>query len=454
MNSQSALIKLSFTRQPFQGIALSDSLMNQFQLKPKQKIMLRLGERSVQTRIFRHKRGPREMWIPASVKEKLLIPHQGLIHLKKDKNEFAIGPVIGILTTGIGRGTSRPESPRVGFFKHLLTAQQGEGAYYFLFTPHDVNWQSKSVNGFFLDPTTGWKRRLVAFPDVIYNRIPNRSTESTPAIQQFKRNVKLYTRARMFNPNFFDKWTIHEKMDLLPQTKDHVPETYRSPRRETVEKMLRRHGFVYLKPIGGSLGLGIVKVTLHPRHGYLCRYHQSGRNVLRRFTSLSTLLRHVFKNGKKLNSYLVQQGIPLMRVNGRPVDFRVHLYKNRQNNWVVTAIAAKVAGNGSVTTHVRTGGTVLSYKEVLRHAFGSKADIVEQDIKQVAIKLAESIESAVSHNLGELGFDIGVDTNGQIWMFEANSKPGRSIFKHPSLKQANRQSIRHILDYSFYLAQF
>lgn len=448
-------VKITFSKYAFQGVAMSVPLMEQLGLKPKQKIELWLGERSIAVPVLRGSKGENQLWLPAYVREKLLVPFEGYLHLFKSDNKIMLGPVIGILTTGIGKGSEQPLSPRAGFFKHLLSAQKGEGVYYFLFTPADVSWENKAVNGYFLRQINGrveWKRHWIPFPNVIYNRIPNRSTESQPLIQQFKRNVMQYTGARMFNPNFFDKWSIHEKLVNHPDTQSHVPETYLSPNIDTIDQMLRRYGMVYLKPAGGSLGLGIVRVTLHPKHGYLCRYHTEHGNVLKRFSSLSGLLNHVFTGRRKLSRYLIQQGISLMKIEGRPVDFRVHLHKNRHNQWVVTAIAAKAAGHGSVTTHVRTGGTVLSSLEALRYVFGSQAEVIYNEITSVSVKLAETIEATLDHDLGELGFDIGVDQKGHIWMFEANSKPGRSIFKHPSLKQADRESIRYILDYSYYLA--
>ena len=74
--------------------------------------------------------------------------------------------------------------------------------------------------------------------------------------------------------------------------------------------------------------------------------------------------------------------------------------------------------------------------------------------KNVAITLAEAIESHHQHLLGEIGFDIGIDRDERIWMFEANAKPGRSIFKHPSLRAEGKASIDHILEHCLYLSKF
>ncbi|MMZ67495.1 Endospore coat-associated protein YheD [compost metagenome] len=75
-------------------------------------------------------------------------------------------------------------------------------------------------------------------------------------------------------------------------------------------------------------------------------------------------------------------------------------------------------------------------------------------MKRIAVILAQAIESQHKHLLGEIGFDLGIDHNEQVWMFEANAKPGRSIFHHPSLRSEGKASIDHILDHCLYLSKF
>lgn len=156
----------------------------------------------------------------------------------------------------------------------------------------------------------------------------------------------------------------------------------------------------------------------------------------------------------RLPYYVVQQGIRLIEIDHCPIDFRFHMTKDGNNEWVPAGIGAKKSGRGSVTTHVRTGGKLMTPDQVLSHVFGSRSEVILQRTKEVAIKLAKSIEKNYSHPLGELGFDIGIDQNEKIWMFEANSKPGRSIFKHPSLKIEGKNSLSNIIDHCIYLSRF
>lgn len=154
---------------------------------------------------------------------------------------------------------------------------------------------------------------------------------------------------------------------------------------------------------------------------------------------------------KKLNSYIIQQGIRLIEINGRKVDFRVHTNKNEEGNWQVSAIAAKIAEKTSVTTHIHSGGTVKTIEEIFPDQ-SVRGHILRQ-LCDAALTLSRCLEEQLQMNIGEIGFDLGIDRQHRIWMFEANSKPGRSIFTHPKLKQYDELTAMLSLAYAVYLSK-
>ena len=235
-----------------------------------------------------------------------------------------------------------------------------------------------------------------------------------------------------------------------------MPETLLAPTLQELKSMLDEYQMVYLKPSGGSLGLGIFRITHHPGKGYYCRFHKDNKNVLHLFRSLEALIRHYFGSlhSPRFKKYLVQQGIRLIRYNNRPVDFRVHMHKDGTGNWNVVAIGSKAAGFGSVTTHVRTGGSIISTDQLLTKTFRQHAWEVKKIIVRSAILIAQTLEEKIDGPLGELGLDMGVDRNGRVWLFEVNAKPGRHIFLHPSLRKAGRKSAKYITDYCLNLTNF
>ncbi len=457
---ESLLVRLRFLNySQVVGIILPLSLCQKLQLRPRQQVIISLGKKEVTATVFQDKQYPDSdvVKITSPLRKELSIPHGGFIHLKKEGETLRIGPSIGIVTTGVRQTTPSPMGGRTSFFQKLLSAQKGKGVFYYIFSPNDVDWERQVVDAWFLRPTKQgtyvWKRMTTPLPDVVYDRIPSRAAERLDSVQQFKLKWVAETKLPLFNDGFFDKWNIYRLLYPNLEVQEHIPETHILPTLEKVKMMIKKYRMIYLKPKNGSLGYGIVKLTRKPEKGYEVSYHTNAGNVKRIFKTISSAYTHIFRT-RKLSSYLVQRGITLCTFQNRPFDFRVHLHKNQANEWVVSCMAAKVAGTGSVTTHVRTGGTVIPGDDLLQYLFGQQRDLVARRIRDAAIRLAVAIEEANQAPLGELGLDMGIDTHGQVWMFEANSKPGRSIFKHSRLKEADVFSRNLILDYSRYLANF
>lgn len=111
----------------------------------------------------------------------------------------------------------------------------------------------------------------------------------------------------------------------------------------------------------------------------------------------------------------------------------------------------KIAGAGSVTTHIKSGGVIKTIAEL--YGDDDEAKEVERKLSEAALILSESIEEHLDGIIAEIGFDFGLDKKGQVWMFEANSKPGRSIFSHPKLKEFELLTRKLSLDYAIYLTE-
>ncbi|MNM00147.1 Endospore coat-associated protein YheD [compost metagenome] len=442
-----------FTKQPERVVYVSGSLMKSLKLTGKRNIRVRLGKDAIPAVIKPIKRAGKHLFLASGVQHAIKVPKSGGVYLRGLQNdEVQLGPLVGVLSDGPGSPSS-PFSTRTGFIKHLL--REGRGmCYIFAFTPKDINWQQDRVNGYFLTDSGKFERKIVPLPDVVYNRLPSRRAETSPAINQLRERF-IRKRIPFFNWSFFNKSDIYRLLENDSFASRYVPETHSSPPPETIRDMLERHHFVYYKPSAGSLGHGIYRLTYLPKRGYFARYRRDGKNVLLRFGTFDSLMRLLqSRHGKTLQSYVVQQGIRLIEIDGCPIDFRFHMHKNGNNQWVVVGIGAKKAGRGSVTTHLKNGGSLLTPQQALGRVFGARADEVLQQAKQTAIRLAESLETQQRHLLGEIGFDLGIDQEENIWMFEANAKPGRSIFRHPSLRAEGKASIQHILEHCLYLSKF
>ncbi|MBD2863760.1 YheC/YheD family endospore coat-associated protein [Paenibacillus oceani] len=443
---------IHFAARTDKTVYVSSALMKSLQLTGTKPVTLKVGSKSLLAPIKIVKKTGNHLYLPVAVKNALLVPRSGTcMAVSHGGRDIQIGPLVGILTNASSASVVQPFGSRSPLLKQYI-GPGSQKSFFFAFTPSGVNWAAETVTAYF-PSGDGWVRKTVPLPDVVYNRLSSRKAEKSLSIENFKeRFVRRGTP--IFNWSFFDKWDVYNLLEGDKEAFKHVPESHLNPTSERVKEMLEKHRFVYLKPTGGSLGIGIYRLTYHPKRGYFARFRRNGKNVLYRFAQFGGLMNLLNSRSGRMRNYVVQQGIRLIEIDSCPIDFRFHLHKNGQNEWVVAGIGAKKAGKGSVTTHVKNGGQIMTPEQVLDRVFGSKADTILQNAKQTAIKLAEAIEKNSRHLLGELGFDIGIDQNERIWMFEANSKPGRSIFKHPSLKSQGKTSLGLIFEHSLYLGRF
>jgi hypothetical protein len=372
------------------------------------------------------------------------------LHLFFQNETLFIGPLVGIFTAGFTPFPLKPIGDRSLFFSKLLSVKKSVGALPFVFGEQHIDWDQALIKGYFYH-NNEWKIMNVPFPNVIYDRLPNRKSEKNPSLKNVKDRLQRDYLIPWYNPGFFNKLDIYERLQQENSVEKYLPESHSFSSFSLIETMLSKYGHVYIKPINGSLGLGIHQIIYDKHLGdYFCRYQDmDGINRLRKFSSLEGLFRNVFLN-KDLESMLVQQGIHLIKAEKRSIDFRIHTNKDECGNWHVTAIAAKIAGPGSVTTHVRNGGEIKTLKEIFPK---NECRDFSEKLTEAALLLSKALERNMEGIIGEIGFDLGIDRNGDVWLFEANSKPGRSIFTHPDLKDFDLLTRKLSIAFAIFLTE-
>jgi len=402
--------------------------------------------------ITKHKTAKHSISISHNLKDALKLPdHSSTVHLFFDADTLYLGPLVGIFTCGFHTGKAKPIGERSLIFSKLLAVQKTAGVIAFLFGEQHINWERKTINGLFY--TEGqWEMAEVPFPNVIYDRIPNRKSENLPRIQRTKKRLQQEFFIPWYNPGFFNKLDIYERLLQESSISDYLPETHAFTSFAIVERMLSNFGHVYIKPKNGSLGKGIYQLLYDRKEDmYYIRFNdEKGEKRLQKFETLETLINHVFSK-MNMNNFIIQQGIHLIRSEQKPIDFRVHTNKNKDGVWEMTAIAAKIAGSGSVTTHLNKGGTIKAVEELAALSFNAEEMLAK--LTSASLKISKALEKQINGYIGEIGFDIGIDRKGRVWLFEANSKPGRSVFKHPSLKKYDMLTRKLSLEHSIYLME-
>lgn len=356
-------------------------------------------------------------------------------------------PVLAILT--MDDNTLKFRGNRSNF-SDLIRTGQDMGYTVYVLTVKNLKLKRKMLYGFIpKENTSVWEKKLFPFPDLIYNRIPQREDELLPEVQRKLSACLNHPHIKgLFNPFFFNKWQLFEWLKQSKVTKAYVPSTRRLISRGGLDKMMRKHPYLYLKPISGKAGKGIMTLRMLPEKPlpYRLKIQENRKSSTFNCSSLGKLWTRIRQQSSG-EAYIAQQGIQLASYNERQFDLRVLLQKNGSGHWDLTGIGARVAGSLSITTHVPRGGSIEDPEKLINHYFGpDKASAMLRRARTTAIVLARQIERGGGYPLGEMSMDLGIDQDGNLWFFEANAKPMK--FDEPHIR---RKSLERIFQYCSYL---
>jgi len=364
--------------------------------------------------------------------------------------ELRLGPMVGIMIEILG-GPSKRYAGQTTFIKSLIIRGQELGEICFAFSPYAINWQRQLVTGYTYRKGA-WVKQTFPFPDVVYPR--ERTYAYSRVIVEIRKKFDALG-VKFLNPQLAGKWVTYQTINNQPHLKDFVTDTRLLTNFTVVEAMLKKYRTVYLKPIIGSKGQNIIRVTRNRSNKlYQYQYQKNQKAVRGAATSLGQLKASLSSvMGKR--DYLVQQGINLLIDEGHITDIRVIVQKNHTGKWMVTGIGCRMGPAGSITSNLSSGGRGAKLTTVLERHFSSQQqrDQIESDIRYIALESARVLEKTIG-SAGEMGVDLGIDVDGKVWFIEANLRPARRIFRLIDEPFIRQQSIVNPMLYSRYLAGF
>lgn len=227
-----------------------------------------------------------------------------------------------------------------------------------------------------------------------------------------------------------NKWAKHEALKKDVALRRHVPEARRMSR-NSLASMLKKYRMVYVKPLNGSRGVGVMKVEAV---GSGLRLHDGVR--ARTFSDFTAGYAAVLRAAKG-KPYLVQRGIGLSRYGGRPFDIRVVVQRLPKGQWTVTGWVGRVARQGKIVTNGSQGGAIYPVDRLL----SGSVPLVNR-MKRIGLQTARRLHRYYP-GLVEIGLDLAVDRSRRLWILEANTSPDPC----PFTKLPDRRMLQRIIRY-------
>ncbi|PZE21455.1 YheC/YheD family protein [Paenibacillus xerothermodurans] len=363
-----------------------------------------------------------------------------------------IGPLIGVLVSRIYKDLpDKPFGVTTAFCRELVHACSVYGSAVYFFTPDELAGYEDTVIGW--QYTDRWENHAFPIPDVIYNRLTTRKLENLDNVQQFLRHAKTQHQTLLFNERYLNKTEVFDALQKQNGLRPYLPESHLVKNTQTIKTMCSKHPTVFVKPVTGSLGKGIIRINRQPGGGYICHFTSVGGVRKQSFSNVSNMITALSGKMKK-QQYQIQQGVSLISVDGRPVDFRALVQRDIDGRWAITSIVARIAGNEHFVSNLARGGSLSTVKDALARANSLTGAADEEKLRRAALLIAKGIEAQIPGHFAELGVDLALDTHGRVWLIEVNSKPSKDDNTALSAERKMRPSVKRLVQYCRYAAKF
>jgi YheC/D like ATP-grasp len=359
-----------------------------------------------------------EMKLSIGVIESLRIPLSGRYEIRREGNEILIGPYIGILTAS--KKSSLDDS--VQYLSNYLYDYDRIGGAIVAFSLEGMDPFKYTIEGYMFNPDTKeWEQGVYSYPAAVFKTIYlNKS---------WRNHFQTIFGNRLFNSYVFNKWEMYKWLSQASHLKQYLPETILYKKPEDLESFLNLHRQIYVKPLHGSMGERIFKVSKSEEHGLKLQYHQDGIPYEMTFSNLFSLA-DFFKSQFKGKKYILQQALDLISFEEKKIDFRIVMVKDQAGVWNDMCMVAKYGQQGSIVTNILAGGTAEIGEITLQKIFGLSTEEVfkwRKEISRIVHEAAQRIEQCGVH-CGNLGIDIGIDTQRRMWIIEMNNLNPSPLF--------------------------
>lgn len=430
-------------------IKVSQTLCKRFGLNKGEKYFFQFGGQKEQIYITAsHKSKVPTVEISQKLREKLAIPNEIFpIHClyEEEENTLKLGPVICCITNQMYHEHIKFGSMTV-FFEELARFSK---QYHIFFFVKPLHVWDETFQGFALIDDN-WQEGRFPVPDAVYNRIGSRNFETAKPFKQFSAFLQ-ENHIPYFNDSFLDKWEIHNTLIGFPEMLPYLPNTILFDDYDSFVEKLTVNNSIFIKPVSGSQGRQILRIkTLNDK--YIVSYSSFSKDVTSTFRSSYLLYERLCE---RLNHqpFIVQQGLDLIHIDERPLDFRILCVKSSEKKWKIISSVARISPKENFVSNLAKGGEQKRPLDVLTTLFDEKLALQYLKLmRELAIETASLVSESFDGIFAELGIDIALDKEGQLWIIEVNSKPSKT--ETENLSEKIRPSSKAIIAYLAYLSNY
>ncbi|MBB5173259.1 YheC/YheD family protein [Texcoconibacillus texcoconensis] len=328
---------------------------------------------------------------------------------------------------------------------HKAVAQYGQqkGVQVYHFSPFDIKKGGNTIFGRAYDKQTNmWDKRTFPLPQFIYDRCFYRPTKASKIAWQRVQHLKVKTTFIGYGlPN---KWRVYNALQEEDNLKPFLPYT-KLASAKTIQSMLRRFKTVIVKPVYGSQGRDIYQLTQNGNHLTIRNRNHEEKQLSTLDTQNNQQLRFLHDE-----PYIIQPYLQLTTEDHHPYDLRILLQKDGFGQWTELGRGVRCAPHSQLTSNLHTGGVVYDWQKWKEIYTDTTQEKLEYVIESLNTKLLYQLDRSFPP-LFEIGIDIGITLQGDVYLLEVNSKPGYETIRKIGSEQQKTIAYQNLIDYCLFL---
>jgi len=377
-----------------------------------------------------------------------------VLSLQENGKVWRLGPCLGLYAERFANPL-RMFGEQTKLFEDL-TERSGEvGLDVVVFTPNSFKagqaWR-------YIPRKEQWQSVAIQNVDIVLRRSGTFRKEFTQQVttdmRYFKQKGVLHTLPR----DCSNKWKLYQTLRQDKILKSYLPYTALAESgKEVYEKIINRKD-VYVKPIGGAQGISVFR--LKAADGAVLASWEKRKvsrvteRISTKFEPRTAIRTETFSSFPQFQQFwqrtglrrcIVQDTVQLPRIlDNQPYDFRWLVQSSDVP--IVVARVARIGQPNAVTTNIHTGGMARDASALLEEVKYIKPQALLRKMDEVALSVARRLADKHGH-FAELGVDLAIAENRQIYIFEVNPTPGRRMLRSLS-DNVREMSLQMLLEYA------
>ena len=394
---------------------------------------LHLGQLTAVCNIKPSLEGNNSIYMSEDLLEKILLYENIILNIWKKDNDIYLGPVVGMFVTRSVFNSCRSENPAITLIEHIQESAPFSNCLGYCFCVDNIDFENKKIKAYaFNQNLNQWQFDFFPAPDVIYDRAAYLEKDEKELAKEIREEFNINPKIRFINPlGSLGKWPLYKNLSKYPEIKSYLPYTTLYHTFDDILSMLDKYHFIFLKSSYGSRGIEVLSIEKTDNQYRVDFFDNElkliyAQDVLELKGYIEDFISEKKASGRQ--TFIIQQGIRLIKYNGHSIDFRIDIVKNEEGKWECSNSYGIYSTGNSKITNFCVGGTQEIFKDIYPKVKAMHKNIdfpTEETIMATIEKIGTFIEKSFGPH-GEIGIDMALDDTGKLWFIEGNAKPDKS----------------------------